>query len=487
LIDHWDDHWENYERYYSETLLPELLRAPNTGNPTELRIFTQLVKLVPRNKWGSLSNRIIELRTGEPSSLEPSNKGDTITLHEVIIRRELARTGISRSDLQIQSDLLDLNLDSIKNMLEKGAEIEVKNKSGENPLLVAVKTGDVEVVELLLKKGANPESGDTDGNTPLRAAVKNQYLPIVKLLLAHGADIEIQNSFTKDFFTNSVWRLLGVGGRYSVEEWNIVIERSGSDFLDDALENQDYAAIELVSKSGFLDFRDPQSSDSDGNTPLMVAVKCQDSVAVELLLKTKSFDIEKSDSNGNTPLTVAVKNLDLTSVELLLKAGANTEKSDSEWNTPLLLAVKSRFLFIARSLVNNTNGIWIKNQDLAAIELLLKAEANIENADISGDTPLMVAVKSKLFSIAELLVNYGANTEIIDSDGNTPLLLAVKKKFLSIAELLINSGAHLEAVDDNGESILELLDNEFSYLERFKSLEQLDGFKLLRQRINQSV
>ena len=99
----------------------------------------------------------------------------------------------------------------------------------------------------------------------------------------------------------------------------------------------------------------------------------------------------------------------------------------------------------------------------------------------------MVAVKSKLFSIAELLVNYGANTEIIDSDGNTPLLLAVKKKFLSIAELLVNSGAHLEAVDDNGESILELLDNEFSYLERFKSLEQLDGFKLLRQRINQSV
>ncbi len=67
-------------------------------------------------------------------------------------------------------------------------------------------------------------------------------------------------------------------------------------------------------------------------------------------------------------------------------------------------------------------------------------------------------------------------------------MLAVERKFLPIAELLVNSfmlvdvwqGAHQK-------QFIHHLDNEFNHPQRFKSLEQFNGFKLLRQRVERSL
>ena len=55
-------------------------------------------------------------------------------------------------------------------LLDAGADIEAKDKSGETPLRRAVNCGQEGMVRLLLCRGANPRSADKRGRTPLDAA-----------------------------------------------------------------------------------------------------------------------------------------------------------------------------------------------------------------------------------------------------------------------------------------------------------------------------
>ena len=76
-------------------------------------------------------------------------------------------------------------------MLEKkGAKIDEPNIYGTTPLIIASLAGKTAVVKFLLNKGANVNARDKLGNTPLLAAKKKSLKPqpeIVKLLEKRGA------------------------------------------------------------------------------------------------------------------------------------------------------------------------------------------------------------------------------------------------------------------------------------------------------------
>ena len=54
----------------------------------------------------------------------------------------------------------------VKLLLEKGAELESKDKYGGTPLSRAAENGHEAVVKLLLEKGAEPEAKDWEGLKP---------------------------------------------------------------------------------------------------------------------------------------------------------------------------------------------------------------------------------------------------------------------------------------------------------------------------------
>lgn len=73
--------------------------------------------------------------------------------------------------------------DSVKLLIENGADIEAKDKSyGRTPLLWAAEGGHEGVVKLLVEKGANIKVKDEDGRTPLSWASGRVDENIVKLL-----------------------------------------------------------------------------------------------------------------------------------------------------------------------------------------------------------------------------------------------------------------------------------------------------------------
>ncbi|MBN1973416.1 MAG: ankyrin repeat domain-containing protein [Sedimentisphaerales bacterium] len=84
-------------------------------------------------------------------------------------------------------------IDLIQFLLSKGAEVNIKNISGNTPLHYAASQGEKNITELLISKGTNLHIQNIDGQTPLHSAVYYGYKDIIKLLIEKGADLNIKD------------------------------------------------------------------------------------------------------------------------------------------------------------------------------------------------------------------------------------------------------------------------------------------------------
>lgn len=84
------------------------------------------------------------------------------------------------------------DVETVKLLLECGADIEAKDSYGATPLLQKVRCGGpTEVARLLLEWGADIEAKNSNGNTPLLAALIKKKVNMAKLLLEWGADSKV--------------------------------------------------------------------------------------------------------------------------------------------------------------------------------------------------------------------------------------------------------------------------------------------------------
>jgi ankyrin repeat protein len=87
-------------------------------------------------------------------------------------------------------------LDIATLLIEKGANVNAKNKIGGTPLCSsAMGKGDfLKVANLLIEKGADVNVRTNDGSSILHFAVLNGQPKMIELLLAKGADPKIKNN-----------------------------------------------------------------------------------------------------------------------------------------------------------------------------------------------------------------------------------------------------------------------------------------------------
>uniref|UniRef100_A0A3B5AAT3 Ankyrin repeat domain 2 n=1 Tax=Stegastes partitus TaxID=144197 RepID=A0A3B5AAT3_9TELE len=85
------------------------------------------------------------------------------------------------------------SLGVVKALKSHGADLNVRDKLYSTPLHVATRTGHTTIVEYLLSCGAKMNSRDREGDTALHDAVRLNRYKIVKLLIAAGADTKIKN------------------------------------------------------------------------------------------------------------------------------------------------------------------------------------------------------------------------------------------------------------------------------------------------------
>jgi len=81
----------------------------------------------------------------------------------------------------------------VKDLLEKGARLDARDRQGNFPLHLAACHSDEKIAERLLALGASHDVRCNAGMTPLHAAAWNDRGEVVKLLLAAGADPTARN------------------------------------------------------------------------------------------------------------------------------------------------------------------------------------------------------------------------------------------------------------------------------------------------------
>ncbi len=87
---------------------------------------------------------------------------------------------------------------TLQAMLDEGADIKAKDKSGMTALMRAADTGRIDTLGVLLDNGADIDAYDKDDWTALMYAAKGGHKNIVRLLLSKGADV---NARSKRGFT----------------------------------------------------------------------------------------------------------------------------------------------------------------------------------------------------------------------------------------------------------------------------------------------
>lgn len=148
---------------------------------------------------------------------------------------------------------------------------------------------------------------------------------------------------------------------------------------------------------------------SEEETPLHVAVRCDNGKLVELLLD-RGANVNAVERRNRTPLHAAVRyDSHKGLVELLLKKGAIVNAIDNLGMTPLHFALKY------------DNG--------KLVELLLEKGANISAVDMRGQTPLHIAVHYVREELVKLLLKKGANVNAIDNKGMTPLSIVASDAY----------------------------------------------------------
>ncbi|XP_017162770.1 histone-lysine N-methyltransferase EHMT2 isoform X2 [Poecilia reticulata] len=81
----------------------------------------------------------------------------------------------------------------IKSLLNRGADVSIKDKELNVCLHWAAYAGNIDIAELVLNSGCSLASVNVHGDTPLHIAAREGYLECVTLFLSRGADIDIMN------------------------------------------------------------------------------------------------------------------------------------------------------------------------------------------------------------------------------------------------------------------------------------------------------
>lgn len=163
-----------------------------------------------------------------------------------------------------------------------------------------------------------------------------------------------------------------------------------------------------------------------GTTPLTQAVRDGDVKAATAILRQHAAEANRPESDGTTALHWAVNRDDVAMVDLLLKAGADANATNRYDVAPLSLAAV--------------------NGSAVVIEKLLAAGADANTRKPSGETVLMTAARSGGQNAVKVLLAHGADVNATEERREqTALMWAAAENHAAVIKTLIEAGADKSA------------------------------------------
>lgn len=246
----------------------------------------------------------------------------------------------------IQTAVAKRDIQAIKALVAKGANLDNRQINSLPPLSMAIKANDSEIFGLLLDLGADIHTpGDRSDGTLLNVSIWSDRFEMMQELLSRGADPNIAGSLNALFPIQtavnkkniSVIKTLAAAGA------NLnVCQVLSQPPLSMTIKANDRDLFDLLLSLG-ADVNTP--GDRADGTPLNYALRCgsgnRNHQFLELLLSNKADPNMQGDLNAQRPLQTAVALKDKPAIELLLTYGADPELATGLCPSPLDIAVKS--------------------------------------------------------------------------------------------------------------------------------------------------
>ncbi|KAN0102809.1 Ankyrin repeat-containing domain protein [Hyaloscypha variabilis] len=345
-----------------------------------------------------------------------------------IMFHDRAQFGNRMSPLGIAVEQGDLSL--IKDLLFAGARVNPEVYREVPVLSIAIRSKNTEVIQLLLDNGAdiNPRLGC---DTPLVAAIESGVIEMVDWLLESGADPADEAALLRAMSQSIdlVQRLLqSFSKRYPYGKGEY-----GSEALSRAVRAQDLPLVRALLQANIGVVGNPLATHlfHGYKAPLVIAMEVNNQELVEMLL-SKVADLNRPISywgERRTALLVAVSVGNLQMIQLLISRGANLNLAAARGinRTPLQMAAEKGRLEVVQLLIEKG------------------AEVNALPAMKGGATALQLAAIGGYIGIAEELLRRGARVNAPGSSicGRTALEGAAEHGRIDMVQYLLNAGAEI--------------------------------------------
>ena len=279
----------------------------------------------------------------------------------------------------------------VRALIERGAQVTDRSKSGFTALLFAVRQGDLASTRALLAAGANVNDRAPDGNTALTVAINNANLDVASVLVERGADPSLTD-------------------KAGFSPLHVIVRRRVRRTLDAprwrSLDQETLALMKALLARG----ADPNSQTPTVKSPRPLAPSA----------RPKIDDVELA---GITPFWLAAHTIDLDAMRLLKANGADPRLASMENTTPLMVAAGLGYGTQGPSgaIKRRSNA---DRDVLEAIKLLIEWGNDINAVNDHGQAVAHAAASAAATPVLAFFIERGVPLHTKDSFGRTPMVVA---------------------------------------------------------------
>uniref|UniRef100_A0A8D0CQ69 Ankyrin repeat domain 28 n=1 Tax=Sander lucioperca TaxID=283035 RepID=A0A8D0CQ69_SANLU len=429
----------HYASAYGHRLCLELVRTSNILNDSDVRapvsplhlaayhghhhamevLVQSLLDLDVRNSQGRTPLDLAAFKGHVECVDVLINQGASILVKDFALKR----TPIHAAATNGHSECLRLLIGNA----DLQSAVDIQDGNGQTPLMLSVLSGHTDCVYSLLNKGANVEAKDKWARTALHRGAVTGHEECVEALLQHSANFLVRDckGRTPVHLAAACGHIGVLGGllhaAQSVETLPVLTDNQGYTPLPFLKNNQcGYGNVHRIIHDNegaaemLIDTLGPaivNAKDGKNRTPLHAAAFTDHVECLQLLLSHNS-QVNNVDDAGKTPLMMAAENGQTNAVELLVSsAKADLTLQDVVKNTALHLACS-------------------KGHETSALLILEKiTDRNLINATNAAlQTPLHVAARNGLTVVVQELLAKGASVLAVDENGYTPALACAPNK-----------------------------------------------------------
>ena len=327
--------------------------------------------------------------------------------------------------------------DRVRTLMYANVNVNEKNYAGITPLTIAAEKGNMNIIKMLMEDGAMVNDKSSYGVTPIISAAAAGNTEVVEYLVAQGADVTAKDDWGKTALIYAANidnpQLLANLIKLDKTAVNLPDNSGNTPLIYAAQKGLDDNLKVLLSNGADVNYRNPAT----GLSAISAAAAEGNSSAIRLLVRTGKADVNIADLSGRTPIFYAVEQNQEDALRTLLLLGADPNAQDNQGGTALMRASA-------------------KGRQNCVDVLLRQKNIKVNTKDFQDRTALTYSVYADELGPAQALVKAGADINGRDKSGNTALMSAVKAKNDRMALFFIQQGANLTPANNSGENVFSL-------------------------------